>query len=213
VRQSAVTFKTNGLNFEGVVAQPEAHAGPMPGVVVCHPHPLYGGNMDSNVVLAVAFALAERGFATLRFNFRGVGSSEGRHGKGQVEQQEVLGALELMKAWPGVDGRRLGVAGYSFGASVVLDNPALHRKARAFALISPPLRALESTELGTNDHPILVVVGDQDKLAQSDRFPSVLESFDHPPTCHVVAGADHFWFGYEDQLAPQVAEFFSGTLK
>jgi hypothetical protein len=80
-----VTFKTNGLNFEGVVAQPEAHAGPMPGVVVCHPHPLYGGNMDSSVVLAVAFALVEHGFATLRFNFRGVGNSDGRHGKGDEE--------------------------------------------------------------------------------------------------------------------------------
>ncbi len=213
MRQSAVTFKADGLHFEGVVAQPEEHANLMPGVVVCHPHPLYGGNMDSNVVLAVAFALAEQGFATLRFNFRGAGGSEGRHGKGEVEQQEVLGALELMKDWPGADERRLGVAGYSFGASVVLGSPALHRKARAFALISPPLRALESTELRTNNHPTLVIAGDRDKLVQSDQFPAALESFAQPPTCHVVAGADHFWFGHENQLAPRVAEFFSGTLK
>jgi len=213
VRQSAVSFKAGGLSFEGVVAQPEAHVGQMPGVVVCHPHPQYGGNMDSNVVLAVAFALAEQGFVTLRFNFRGVGSSEGQYGKGEVEQQEVMGALELVKAWPGVDGRRLGVAGYSFGASVVLGSPALHRKARAFALISPPMRALETTKLRTNTHPTLVIAGDRDKLLQSGQLPAALESFAYPPTCHVVAGADHFWFGYESQLAPRVAEFFSETLK
>jgi alpha/beta superfamily hydrolase len=213
VRQSAVTFKVHGLNFEGVVAQPDAHDGLMPGVVVCHPHPLHGGDMDSGVVLAVAFALAEQGFATLRFNFRGVGNSEGRHGKGELEQQEVLGALELMKAWPKVDARRLGVAGYSFGASVVLGSPALHRKARAFALISPPLRALESTELRTNNHSTLVIAGDRDKLVQSDQFAAALESFAQPPSCHIVAGADHFWFGHESQLAPRVAEFFSETLK
>ncbi|MDP6549984.1 MAG: hypothetical protein QF659_07935 [Dehalococcoidia bacterium] len=203
----------DGLNFEGVVAQPEAHASSMPGVVVCHPHPLYGGDMDSSVVLAVTFALAEQGFATLRFNFRGVGSSEGRHGKGEAEQEEVLGALEMLNAWPGVDGRRVGLAGYSFGASVVLGSPVLHRKARAFALISPPLRALESTKLGTNDLPMLVIAGDRDKPVQSDQFLATLESFDYPPTCHVIAGADHFWSGYENQLAPRVAEFFSATLK
>ena len=208
-----MTFKVDGLNFEGVFAQPEAHAGSMPGVVVCHPHPLYGGDMGSSVVLAVAFALADQGFATLRFNFRGVGGSEGRHGKGEVEQQEVLGALEMLKAWPGVDGRRLGLAGYSFGASVVLGSPALHRRARAFALISPSLRALESTKLGTRNLPTLIIAGDRDKLVQSDQFATALESFDYPPTCHIVGGADHFWPGYENQLAARVAEFFSVTLK
>ena len=57
VRQSAVMFKAKGLNFEGVVATPEGVEGPFPGVVICHPHPLFGGNMDNNVVLSVAYAL------------------------------------------------------------------------------------------------------------------------------------------------------------
>lgn len=213
MRQSAVSFVAKGLNFEGVIAQPDEGGGPFPGVVICHPHPLFGGNMDNNVVLAVSFALAEHGIATLRFNFRGVGNSEGEHTKGEKEREEVTGALELMKGWPGVDSRKLGLAGYSFGASVVLDNPALHHKAQAFALISPPLRALEGTKLRETKRPTMIIAGDRDKLVQADRFTELLESFSKPPACHIIAGADHYWFGQEGRLAPPVAEFFVEHLK
>ena len=87
LRQSAVSFKTEGLTFEGVVAQPDDGSGPWPGVVICHPHPLHGGSMDNNVVLALALGLVEEGFVTLRFNFRGVGGSEGEHTKGEKESR------------------------------------------------------------------------------------------------------------------------------
>ena len=212
MRQSAVSFKVKGLNFEGVVAQPE-DAVSIPGVVVCHPHPLFGGNMDNNVVLSICSALATAGFVTLRFNFRGVGNSEGQHSKGESEQHEVLGALELLKAWPGVDGGRLGLAGYSFGSSVILNNPSLHNKASAIALISPPLAALEGTELKRKKQPALVVAGDRDKLVQSERLTAVLQTFRRPPVCQIVSGSDHYWFGYEDQLTPHVVEFFAEAIK
>ena len=213
MRQSAVSFVAKGLNFEGVIAQPNERGGPFPGVVVCHPHPLFGGNMDNNVVLAVSFALAEQGIAALRFNFRGVGNSEWEHTKGEKEQEEVIGALELLKAWPGGEGRKLGLAGYSFGASVVLKNPSLHQKAQAFALISPPLPALESTKLRETNRPAMVIAGDRDKLVQADRLAELRESFSEPSAYHIVAGADHYWFGHEARLAPQVAEFFVEHLK
>ena len=213
VRQSAVSFEAKGLKFEGVVAQPDGKADSCPGIVICHPHPLFGGSMDNNVVLAATHSLVEQGFATLRFNFRGVGNSQGQHSKGELEGQEVLAALGLMKAWPGVDGRRMGLAGYSFGASVILDTPSLHKKARAFALISPPLRALQSTALKKNKRPALVISGDRDKLVQSEQLQSVLDSFSHRPACLIVPGADHFWAGYEDELTPSVGRYFAEQLK
>jgi alpha/beta superfamily hydrolase len=213
VRQSAISFKVKDLNFEGIVAQPQGEAGPFPAVVICHPHPLFGGNMDNNVVTAVSFGLVEQGFATLRFNFRGVGNSEGIHSKGELEHQEVLAALELMKAWPGVDGRKIGLAGYSFGSSVILGNAAFPKKARALAFISPPLRALESTPFKEDKRPKLVISGDRDRLVQSAQLPQVLESFAQPPTCQIIAGADHFWGGYEGQLSHQVSQFFAQHLK
>ena len=213
MRQSAISFKAKGLEFEGIVAQPEELSGTLPAVVVCHPHPLRGGSMDNNVVLSLAYSLVDQGFATLRFNFRGVGNSQGQHTEGESEHQEVLGALNLMKAWPGVDGRRLGLAGYSFGASVILGSASLQKKAKALAMVSPSLRALESTPLKTNNRPSMIITGDRDNLVQSEQLQSCLDSFTHPPACHIVAGADHFWAGYENQMSSPVEQFFLGNLK
>ena len=213
VRQSAISFKAKGLNFEGVVAQPEGLSGPLPAVVVCHPHPTRGGNMDNNVVLTLAYSLVDQGFATLRFNFRGVGNSQGQHTEGESEYQEVLGALDLMKAWPEVDGGRLGLVGYSFGASVILGSASLQKKAKAVALVSPSLRALESTPLKKDNRPSMIITGDRDNLVQSEQLQSCLDSFAHPPACLIVAGADHFWQGYENQLSSPVEQFFVENLK
>ena len=213
VRQSAISFHVDGLDFEGVVAQPEGQQAALPAVVVCHPHPLYGGSMDTNVVLALTFALAEHGFAAMRFNFRGVGNSQGTHARGELEHQEVLAALDFMSAWPGVTRNRVGLAGYSFGSSVILKSEDLQKRARAIALVSPPLGALESTALKRSKRPVLIVSGDQDRLVQSKQLGAALESFSNPPTCHIVTGADHFWFGYESRLAPPVVEFFTEKLK
>jgi alpha/beta superfamily hydrolase len=165
------------------------------------------------VVLGLAFGLVDAGFAILRFNFRGVGNSEGEHTKGELEGQEALAALDLLKAWPGVDGKRIGLAGYSFGTSVILGNPNLHKKARAFAFISPPLRALESTALKKSKHSTFIISGDKDKLVQSEQLPSVLDTFSQRPECSIVPGADHFWGGYENELIPQVGRYFAEHLK
>ena len=155
----------------------------------------------------------QQGFATLRFNFRGVGNSEGEHTKGELEYQEVLGALDFMRAWKGVDGGRLGLAGYSFGTSVILGNAAVQKRPKVFALISPPLRALESTPLKKDKRPKLIISGDQDKLVQSEQLQPLLESFSHPPALEVVEGADHVWGGKESQVVRQVSRFFVENLK
>ena len=212
MRQSAVSFKAKGLNFEGVVAMPEDGGPGVPGVVICHPHPLFGGNMDNNVVLAVSYALAQQGFATLRFNFRGVGNSDGEHTKGEQEHQEALAAIELLQAWPGVDGKRIGLAGYSFGTRVICSHPELHKKPKVFALISPSFETLESAALKKNKQPKLIITGDRDKLIQSENLQPVLDSFAAPPTFKLVPGVDHFWFGKEELLVEGVTPFFAENL-
>ena len=176
MRQSAVSFTTEGLTFEGVIAQPDDGSGPWPGVVICHPHPLHGGNMENNVVLALALGLVEEGFVTLRFNFRGVGRSEGEHTKGEKESEEVLGALDLIKAWPDTNGKT-GLTGYSFGTSVILGHGELHKEADAIALVSPPFRAVEETPLKKSKVPALIVTGDRDKLVDSTQLDAELASF------------------------------------
>ena len=131
----------------------------------------------------------------------------------RLEYQEALGALDLMKAWPGVDGRRLGLAGYSFSTSVIMGSASLQKKAKAIALVSPSLRALESTPLKKDGRPIMIITGDLDNLVQSGQLQPCLDSFAHPPACHIVAGADHFWQGYENQMSLPVEQFFLENLK
>ena len=213
MRQSAISFESKGVTLEGVVAVPEGDVGPLAGVVICHPHPLRGGNMDNNVVLSVAYALTQSGFATLRFNFRGVGNSGGEHTEGKLEANDALAALDVLKAWRDVDGGRVGVAGYSFGSRVVLENAKIHAKAKAIAVISPPFAAVESTPLKKSKRPVFLIAGDQDRLVQSESLEPVLDTFSHRPECRLVAGADHFWGGYEDQMSPEVCRFFNEHLK
>ncbi len=197
MRQSAVSFQANGLNLEGVVTQPDNGQGEAPGVLMCHPGPLNGGNMDNNVVLAVSEALVERGFSTLRFNFRGVGNSHGEHSRGELEYQDALAALEFLKCWPGVDREKLGLAGYSFGTGVILRRADLQKEPKVFGFVAPSLQSLQDTPLKSDHRPKFIITGDRDRLAPSPEFAPTLDSFAHRPTCHVIEGADHFWVGME----------------
>ena len=211
--QKAVMFQANDLKFEGIVAEPDDVTDAVPGIVICHPGPLNGGNMDNNVVSAVSYDLVEQGFTTLRFNFRGVGNSQGEHSKGELEHQEAIAALDFLQAWPGVNGERLGLAGYSFGNGVILGNAELQKLPRVFAFISPSLHVLKNTCLKDDDRPKFIITGDRDRLAPSPEFQPTLKSFSHPPTCQVIAGADHYWVGREGELAQLVSQFFSKHLK
>ena len=212
MRQSAVSFEADGLTFEGVVAQPDDGAGPWPGVVICHPHPLHGGNMDNNVVLALALGLAQEDFVTLRFNFRGVGGSQGEHTVGERESQEVLAALELIKAWPDTNGKT-GLIGYSFGTSVILRHGKLHDEADAIVLVSPPFRAVEDTPLKESKVPAMIVTGDRDRLVDSTQLDAELASFKNAIEFKLFDGVDHFWYGQESRLVPEVHRFFTDKLK
>ena len=213
MRQSAVSFQADGLNIEGVVTQPDNSEVDSPGVVICHPGPMNGGNMDNNVVIAVAGALIERGFAVLRFNFRGVGNSQGEHGRGELEYQEALAALEFLKGWPGVHSAKLGLAGYSFGTGVILRSAELQKEPMVFGFVSPSLQSLQNSPLKTDDRPKFIITGDQDRLAPSPEFQPTLDSFSHRPSCQVIEGADHFWVGKEAEMSNLVGNFFVEHLK
>ena len=212
VRQSAVSFQTAGLSFEGVIAQPDATGGPWPGVVICHPHPLHGGSMHNNVVMALALGLAEEGFVTLRFNFRGVGDSEGEHGEGETEYQEALGALDMIRAWPDTRGKT-GLVGYSFGSGVILRHEELQKEADAVALVSPGLRYITGSPLKNRKLPALIVAGDRDRIVDAEGLNAELETFDRRPESQIFEGVDHFWYGHEARLVPEVARFFIEQLK
>jgi len=103
MKEERVFFKSNGLKIEGLISESET----LNGVVVTHPHPLYGGDMNNNVVESVVRAYGKKGYTTLRFNFRGVGRSEGGYDEGTGEQGDVRAAVAF-PWWIGKDVHRRG---------------------------------------------------------------------------------------------------------
>src|ERR671922_3090318 len=104
-------FTADGVSCEGIITHPDGIS-QAPGLVICHPHPLYGGDMENNVVRGMAEAFAAAGFVVLRFNFRGVGRSTGHHDEGIGEQEDARAAMEWLMTRSGVDRARVFLAGY-----------------------------------------------------------------------------------------------------
>ncbi|MCX6011568.1 MAG: alpha/beta fold hydrolase [Chloroflexi bacterium] len=193
------------ISLEAAWHFPEADA-PWPAVVVCHPHPLYGGNMSSNVVFAICQALAERAIAALRFNFRGVGQSQGEFGEGLAEQEDIRAALDFVLAREDIDRERIGLAGYSFGGGVSLPVAVKDERVKMLALVSPALAEGGWEELERYAKPKLVIAGENDFVIPREKFLKL--AGDMPAQYQVIAGADHFWGGYEEEVAEKVSRFF-----
>jgi len=173
-------------------------------VVVTHPHPLYGGDLDNPVVAVLATAYQQRGFTTLRFNFRGVGASEGYYGDGQGEQDDVRAAAAYLA---GLSRVVTDLAGYSFGAWVTLGlNPPLSTVRRQL-LVAPPVAFLDFELVAAPPAELAVIVGDRDRMAPLDALRALLPHWHPAVRLHIVPGADHFFFGTAlDRLAARVDE-------
>ena len=206
-----VTFQCGALTLEGRLSLPQG-VGPFPGVVLCHPHPLYGGDLNNNVVQGIALALGERQIAALAFNFRGVGNSEGAHDQGIGEVADALAAVEHLANHSSVDRNRLGIAGYSFGAAIALDAAAREWDLRAVASVACPTPPLNDLAVHQINRPKLFIQGDMDHVAQLDLFRFLVRRFQPPGEVAVIPGADHFFHGYEPEVGSRVAEFFQRTL-
>ena len=164
------------------------------GVVVCHPHPLYGGDMDNPVVVRIAEVCGALGLATLRFNFRGVGASTGVHDGGAGERRDVEAALDhLAKLLPDPDA--VALAGYSFGAGVAAQVAVHGRSLRGVALVAPALAfAGLPPKLADFPQPLLVVGGTQDEYCPLDALDRLRATLPRA-TVSVIDGANHFFFG------------------
>jgi len=190
-----------GLALEAALALP---AGASAGVVVCHPHPLYGGDMDSPVVLAIAQACAEAGLATLRFNFRGVGGSGGAWDEGRSEQDDVRAALAHLQACLPATARP-ALAGYSFGAMMAAAVAGAGRPLAGLALIAPPLamRPWQPPAALAVEGPLLLLAGDADQYCPASALTALGQALPKP-TVTILDGVDHFFFGGLDRLTSAV---------
>ena len=212
MRQTAIAFRSKRLSLEGVLALPEGLSQPYPALVMCHPHPMLGGNMDNPVVTSVCRAATEAGFASFRFNFRGVEGSEGEFTNGDAEHNDIKSALNIMRRWPGVDGKRIALCGYSFGAGAILRGLRYFKAARSLALIAPPLSSIEESRIIKDKRPKLFVVGQNDRLVSSVELQRTLDMVREPLQFREIAGGDHSLSGLEWEVADEVTGFVAGTL-
>ena len=178
--------------LEARLAVPAAVTG---GVALCHPHPLYGGDMENPVVVRAAEVCQEAGLATLRFDFRGVGTSTGTFDEGRGEQDDLGAALDhLAGTLPA--GAPVAAAGYSFGAAVAA-RVAMRRPLASLALIAPPLAMPALADLGNLaafEEPLLVLAGTADQYCPLDALERLARAVPRA-TVRTIDGADHFFFG------------------
>jgi alpha/beta superfamily hydrolase len=211
VKKTRVNFPSGELILEGILAIPEG-AGPFPAVIVCHPHPLYGGSMDNNVVNSLSETLTRASLASLKFNFRGVGGSHGEFSQGIGEQEDVEAAISFISRVKEIDSKRIGLAGYSAGAGFALPVGFNDDRIKALAAVSPPIPIFDFDFLKSCPKPKLLISGSRDDLISINQFLEFCQNLPEPKECENIEGADHFWWGYESRLAAKVTAFFTKVL-
>jgi alpha/beta superfamily hydrolase len=195
--EERIFFEADGLKIEGVMADSSDEKG----VVISHPHPLYGGTMHNNVVKAVAHAYQEENWSTLRFNFRGVEKSEGDFDNGVGEQEDIRGALQTLGK------KSMDLAGYSFGAWVNAVGLAKFEEAQRLILVSPPVSVIDFGFLTYSPKIRLVICGSRDEIAEYKKVEKMLPKWNDKALFRVIQGADHFYSGYEEELVDIVGGF------
>ena len=194
--------------LEGLLRLPDDEAGtPQMAAVVCHPHPLYGGTMHNKTVFRLALALNAVGMPALRFNFRGVGLSTGRHDEGRGEQDDIRAALdELERRFPGVP---LCVAGFSFGAWTGLSVGCAEQRVRQVVGVGVPVESFPAEHLANCAKPKLIVQGALDQYGPEAKARAWFAAVPAPKRLEIIPGADHFLTDHLDELQRAVVGYFT----
>ena len=188
-----ITFLSEGYEIEGLLNQRDEKKG----VVVTHPHPLYGGDMNNLVVESIVHVFYMKGYSTLKFNFRGAGRSQGTYDNGLGEQKDVLSALSFL-ADRGM--KRIDLAGYSFGAWVNAHAIQSDSLTKQMIMVSPPVGFMDFNSIVTMDALKFVVTGSRDDIAPANVIEKMISTWNPNARFEVIDGADHFYGGYLGQL-------------
>ncbi len=171
--------------------------------VVCHPHPAHGGTMHNKVVYWMARGLMRAGLATLRFNYRGVGLSEGKYDAGVGESDDIRAAVDWLSSETGHS--PLLLAGFSFGArfglAVGLEHPAVAR----LVGVGLAVRLLDAYALVGGGKPTLFVHGDRDEFGEAADVAALVAGWNAPAELRVLRGCTHFFDRRLDDLAEIVS--------
>lgn len=203
----------DGLALEAAIDEPSEVTAAL---VFCHPHPKMGGTMNAPLLLAIRDALLPRGWAVLRFNFRGIGDSEGETGIGIDELKDARAAAGVARSrWPNVP---LAIAGWSFGAAVAVKVAGEGLGLDACVAIAPAVKEKPGITAGLPpaedvqlDLPTLFLVGANDDLT----LPGDARAWSEAAsvTYSEMKGANHFFWAKYDKLAAEVVQFLEDTVR
>ena len=184
---------------ETTVAEPDAVA------LICHPHPLHGGTLTNKVVHQLAKTFNDMGAVSVRFNFRGVGGSEGEYDEGRGEVDDLLAiAGWAEERWPGLP---LWLAGFSFGGFIAL-NGAQRLAPRRLITVAPAVNYFPAESLHLPELDWLLIQGETDDIVPPAQVKHWLDSLNFQPQFVLIEGAGHFFHGRLSALRQAIIDAF-----
>ena len=177
--------------LEGLLERPPDARGDVV-AVCCHPHPLYGGAMQNKVVHTLARSCQDQRVTSVRFNFRGVGASEGKYDDGAGESEDAAAVADWARRETGASW--LWSLGFSFGGFIAYRLATL-REASLLVTVAPPVQRFDFATLAVPRCPWLVLQGDSDELVDHERVLAWTKSVSPPPEVRLFAGGEHFFHG------------------
>ncbi len=188
-----IHFKAGQIELEGILQLNDSENG----VVLAHPHPLYGGNMFDFVLESAENAFLKKGYTTLKFNFRGVGKSQGRFDNGRGEQEDLLAAVAHLRE---LGLTKIDLAGYSFGTWIISRINTEEIGIKDLFYISPPMGLMDFSGVPAMKALKLVTTGSMDEYAPPATLRKVLDECESTACLEIIEGADHFYGGYHYEL-------------
>lgn len=187
-----------------------------PVALILHPHPQHGGTMNNKVVYSLYHAFSRRGFSTLRFNFRGVGRSQGAFDSGLGELSDAAAALDWMQGHnPNATG--CWIAGFSFGAWIAMQLMMRRPEINGFIAIAPPASIHDFSFLAPCPASGLMVHGDSDDIIPEDSVAKLADKLGKQKNItidyNVVKGCDHFFRDHLETMEKHVEKYLDANLQ
>ena len=205
-----VTFQSKGqpsFLLEGVVHVPTGRE-LAPIVILCHPQPA-SSDMNDGLTVALARSMAEIGMFALRFNFRGVGKSQGQQTDGRMEPLDIAGALDFALAQKGINSAKVCVIGHAFGAYISMVYAPFDPRIRTLVAISLPIFRASNGFPRPFERPKLFITGEFDEICPLYKLEPFVEQQPGPRGIKVITGARHLMKGYEDATIAVVQKYLT----
>ena len=206
MKEEKVFIPSTGIQLEGLLSI--QGASPFRGgVILCHPHPQYGGDMDHPVITTAAEAASQEGFSTLRFNFRGVGESEGSYGAGIGEREDVKAVSDYLYSRLKNHHSPLILVGYSFGAWAGFPIAIEDERYEGMVAVAPPLDIYDFGFLKGCKKKKLFIAGNRDFFCPIPVLEEWYQGLEEPKSLTIIPGADHFLLFHTQFLIQPLKEF------